>query len=304
VQPLYADDNDQSDNLVTIPFTVCEVGTAGADADGDGVTNGDEAVEGTNPCDPDTDADGVDDGPDNCGTISNPDQLNSDTGPPPPSSDTGAIGNGPGVVGDDTTVPNGDGFGDVCDVDRDNDSLDDADDGALLANCVPIGQPANHPSPTFGDITYNDNNDLVMMGAGDNGASWDTDGDAVRDGIECLSGTNPRVSAVADRTACNTLAGGLADTDGDGIDNQAEFCKWGSSRTVQDTDGDGLGDCTEIMDVNGNKVITNADAVAVRSAFFDVIGDDGDFDINGNAAITNGDAIQVQQAFFNVNPCV
>jgi hypothetical protein len=304
VQPLYADDNDQSDNLVTIPFTVCEVGTGGADADGDGVTNADEAVEGTNPCDPDTDADGVDDGPDNCGTIANPDQLNSDTGPPPPSSDVGAIGNGPGVPGDDVTVPNGDGFGDVCDLDRDNDSLDDVDDGALLTNCAPVNQPANHPSPTFGDITYNDNNDLAMLGAGDNGPSWDTDGDGVRDGVECNGGTNPRVPSAGDRTTCNGIAGGTSDSDGDGIDNQSEFCKWGSSNASSDSDGDGRGDCTEIMDVNGSGLVNNNDAVLVKGAFFAVIGNDGGFDVNGSGVVNNNDAILIQQAFFNVNPCV
>jgi hypothetical protein len=304
VQPLYADDSAQTDNTVEIPFTVCEVGTAGADADGDGITNGQEQIDGTNPCDADTDDDGLDDGDDNCGTVSNADQTNSDSGPPPPASDTGAIGNGPGVAGNDETVPNGDGLGDACDPDADNDSLDNTDDGALLSNCVPIGEPANHPSPMSGDITYNDNNDLTMLGAGDNGPSWDTDGDSVRDGVECLGGTNPRVAAAGDRTTCSSLAGGTGDTDGDGIDDTAEFCKWGSSRTVQESDGDGLGDCTEVMDVNGNGLVTNGDATLIRSAFFGVIGNDGDFDTNGNGAVTNGDAIQVQQAFFSINPCV
>jgi hypothetical protein len=303
VQPLYADDNDQSDNLVIIPFTVCEVGTAGSDADGDGVTNGAEAIAGTNPCAVDTDEDGIDDGPDNCGTVPNPDQLNADSGPPPPASEAGAIGNGPGVPGDDATVPNGDELGDACDPDTDNDSLDDVDDGALLSNCVPIGQVANHPSPTAGDITYNDNDDLVMLGAGDNGPSWDTDGDAVRDGVECTLGLNPRIAAPGDRTSCNVFAGGTADDDGDSMDNQAEVCKWGTSPDDQDSDDDSMGDCREIMDVNGNKLTNNNDAVIVLSATFGVIGMDGGFDINGNSLVNSVDAVLIQQAFFGVVPC-
>ena len=63
------------------------------------------------------------------------------------------------------------------------------------------------------------------------------------------------------------------------------------------------GDCLEVMDVNGNGVATNADAVAVKQAVFSVIiGDLAAMDINGNGVITNADAVFIQQAVFNVPP--
>jgi hypothetical protein len=57
------------------------------------------------------------------------------------------------------------------------------------------------------------------------------------------------------------------------------------------------------MDVNGNGVATNADAVAVKQAVFSVIiGDLAAMDINGNGVITNADAVFIQQAVFDLPP--
>jgi hypothetical protein len=302
-QPLYADDSDQTDNTVTIPFTVCEVSDPGGDPDNDGNTNLEEEFAGTNPCAADTDGDGIDDGDDNCGLIDNLDQLNTDSGPPPPAGDTGGIGNGPTIPGHDATVPNGDGEGDACDLDLDNDSLPNDQDGPTLSGCAPLGEPANHANPTSGDVTYNDNGDFPILNAGDNGPSWDTDGDFVRDGIECAVGTNPRFAAGADMPTCRTFAGGTADTDGDGIDNSAEICKWGSLSTDPDSDDDGLGDCTEVMDVNGNQAANAADGTLVLQAVFAIIGNDGVFDINGNGLISAADATLIRQAAASIIPC-
>lgn len=49
------------------------------DLDGDGLTDAQELILGTNPQNPDTDGDGVPDGSDNCPTVPNPNQLDSDS---------------------------------------------------------------------------------------------------------------------------------------------------------------------------------------------------------------------------------
>ena len=87
--------------------------------------------------------------------------------------------------------------------------------------------------------------------AADNGPSWDTDNDGVRDGVECALGTNPR-----DRTSKPTVAtcGGGADADIDGLTAAEERCKWGTNDTLTDSDGDGLRDCVEANDIDGNGV--------------------------------------------------
>jgi syndecan 4 len=195
----------------------------------------------------DTDGDGVPDEVDNCPSVYNPGQENTDSGPPP--SGTGGIGNGIGIPGDDVTIPNGDSFGDACDDDLDNDGLLNASD-----------------TDPGGDITYDDNNDGTWKGTGDDGPSWDANMNGKRDGVD-------------------TCTGSTADTDGDGLKDRWETCKWGTNPNVIDSDGDGLGDCVEAADVNGDGIVdfvvdalSYADAALLGASF----GRDGDFDIDGN----------------------
>jgi hypothetical protein len=192
--------------------------------------------------------------------------LNLDSGPPGPWTRTGHIGNGPGIPTDDVTVPNGDALGDNCeaDTDNDNDGLPDDEDF--------------HP---YGDSTYDDDGDgdpppgcLDSTGAvisADDGPSWDTNCDGIRDGLSA--------------PFCNSLSSS-ADADGDGIPERVEVCKWGTGDSDTDSDDDGLSDCLEIVDVNGDEVadflgdlLGYAQAALLPAAAF---GKDGTFDINGD----------------------
>jgi hypothetical protein len=240
-------------------------------------------------CATDEDCDGVASVSDNCPLDPNPLQENFDAGP---------LDNGPGTVGDDETVPNEDHIGDTCDDDDDNDGILDFDDVNPLMSVeacgILAGSSDGHAMPDGGDNSYSDGDP----------SSWDTDGDGVRDGAECVVGTDPRMPTLSDRNAC-IAATGLSDSDHDGLLDDWEFCGWGTDPLQPNTDGDDLGDCVEVMDVNGNGVVTHADAVLVRQDVFGVsIGDRASMDINRSAVLTNADAAFIQQAVFGLVVCL
>ena len=250
-------------------------------------------------CPNDQDCDGVLDAADNCPTIGNPLQENTDSGPPPPLGDTGQIDNGPGVGTNDTSVPNGDGLGDACDPDRDNDGLPNVEDLNPLGGagiCAAFaGATDGHPSPAFGDITNDDNansNPAPPMGGdlADNGPSWDTDNDGVRDGVECALGRNPRDPGSKPTVA---MCGGAGDADADGFTASAENCKWGTSDAALNTDGDAKKDCTEANDNDGNGFQNFAgDTINSAKAANNLIGKTVDFDLDGNGLVNfTGDTI-------------
>ena len=463
----------------------------------------------------DSDGDGVPDSVDNCPSVFNPGQENSDSGRPP--SGTGSIDNGPGIAGDDATIPNGDTMGDACDPDSDNDGLPDALDtnplGSTLALHSPLmkalpvavasialpppgasqqlysgcntivltfpdgtasetvlqavtpagaeqvmwgfstaldywrgfspafsqasdlvsmtfldvvwlctgsdvpaqpptppnrffgdvtldGSPAaegtnvtathggnvcgqttvkadstyvldvvssgqtagcgtegatvdfwvagitagtatwhsgyftaldlvavnpcaafagandGHPNPAGGDVTNDDNHDgnpAPPMGsdAADNGPSWDTDNDGVRDGVECALGHNPRDPADKPTTA---ECGGTGDSDGDGLLNAWEVCKWGTDPTKVDTDGDGVGDCKEAVDTDGNGIVdfVGDGLRAARATLLPAgvgrgkFGKTMDFDLNGNGVVVGDfgvDTLTVVKMALHLLPC-
>lgn len=224
---------------------------------------------------PDTDGDGVPDINDNCPAVANADQLNSD----------GEIDNGSGIAPRDTTVPAGDARGDACetDGDLDNDRLLDGEDTEPLTGaglCGGLTTSDGHTHPGGGDITDVD---------GD-GPSWDTDGDAVRDGAECALGFDPRSAASKPGAA---TCGGAADLDLDGLSVSAEKCKWGTSDTLADSDGDGIKDCVEANDTNGDGVANfPADVLNSAKAANSIIQKTLDFDLNGDGVVTfPGDTI-------------
>jgi hypothetical protein len=254
----------------------------------------------TDPLDPDTDDDGHLDGSDNCPAVANPGQENADK----------QIGNGKGIPGHDQTVPNspGDLEGDACETDGDADNDGYPDVQELLYPDPSCPQKTTATSPG-GDVTYDDNHNgdpaLGSLGgtdAADDPPSWDSDGDGVLDGAECALGTDPANPASRPTTA---QCGAAGDTDGDGLQNAWETCKWGTNPALIDSDGDTKGDCVEAADVDGNGVVSftgdviyYAKAILLSTASF---GKDGDFDIDGNNALNfTGDVIQ--EAKFGLLP--
>ena len=252
----------------------------------------------------DLDCDGVPDTTDNCLTSPNPLQENSDSGPQPPlpgrTGDIGVVDNGPDIVGDDGTIPNGDSLGDACDPDHDYDGSPDISDtepqagscGAFTGTGDANANPAGLP---FWDYSNDDNHNRSAappMGTdgADNGPSWDTDNDGLLDGVECQLGTNPRDRA--SRPAV-TQCGANVDADNDGLTAAIEGCKWGTSDTLADSDGDGLTDCIEANDTNGDGVQNfPSDTINSAKAANNIIGKTMDFDLNGDGVVNfPGDTI-------------
>jgi hypothetical protein len=207
---------------------------------------------------------------------------------------TSAIDNGPGIAGDDGTVPNSDTVEDSADPDDDNDGLPDADELSPTA-CTPFDlSTTTHPNPARGDNTNLD---------GD-GPSWDTDGDGVLDGVECDLGTNPR-DAGSKPTAAQ-CGGTMTDADNDGLSARAERCKWGTSDTSTDSDGDGRSDCVEANDTNGDGAQNfPGDTINSAKAAFSLIVGTMDFDLNGDGVVNfPSDTIFSAKMAFGVAPIV
>jgi hypothetical protein len=218
----------------------------------------------TLPCNPDTDADGFLDRPangiahahantdaamDNCPAAANPTQSNSD-------------GNFIALAGrtfDDLTRPMSDWMGDACDIDADNDGLDNVDEASLaVAACPSATGPTGALAP-------------------------DSDGDRVLDGAECLLGTDP-ASALSRppafppgdsdgdglSDAAEALIGSdphVIDTDGDGVRDSLEFLYYGTNTRSANSDGDRCSDGKEAASVNADTAVNALDLMTVAQAF-------------------------------------
>jgi CSLREA domain-containing protein len=204
---------------------------------------------------------------DNCPGVYNPDQLNFD------ANYTDLPPSGIGST-DDRTLVNSDNIGDACDSDDDNDGIDDAVESALPFFCASASNVTNPKA-------------------------LDTDYDLFTDGAECALGTDPTNSASRPALAA---CGAAADTDGDGISNQNEFCNYGSNPNSTNSDGDGCGDRREVASVNSDQNVTAADLGLVASSFGAYVPGPGtvdniDFDPNKDGNITASDLGRVAAAF-------
>jgi hypothetical protein len=111
---------------------------------------------------------------------------------------------------------------------------------------------------------------------------------------------------VAERLACHQSFG-TADTDGDGLQDAWEVCKWGtrpSGTGSTNSDGEGAGDCREAMDVNGNGIVNNTDAMFILQAAFGAIAPDWTMDLTGNGVVNTADGTFVQRVVFGVSGCL
>ncbi len=187
--------------------------TGSDDADGDGLTDAEEADIGTDPADADTDDDGVNDG----------DEVAAGTDPfvaPPSSVDS----DGDGL----TDAEEADIGTDPADADTDNDGVNDGDE--VAAGTDPFVAPPAAPVDSDGDgLTDAEEADI-----GTDPADADTDDDGVNDGDEVAAGTDPFVAPPAP-----------ADADGDGL-SDADEAELGTDPNVADTDGDGVSDGAEV----------------------------------------------------------
>lgn len=229
----------------------------GTDTDGDGLSDADELILGTDPFNPDTDGDGVDDGLEVLIAAGSgcPDPLNSDTdgdglsdwqelnfGPNPCNPDVDGDGLSDGYEVSIGTDPNtadtdGDGLSDGAEDSIGTDPLDPDTDGDTLIDGLEIA---------FGSdplITDSDGDGLtdgfeVTLAAGSgcpNPIVADSDGDGLNDAAEHGAGLNP----------CD------ADTDADGLSDSNE-AGHGTNPLIADTDGDGLLDGFEVAIAAGS----------------------------------------------------
>ena len=191
----------------------CEPGPS--DSDGDGLTDAEEDVIGTDPHDPDTDNDGLSDGVEVNTHATDPLDPDTDDGG---VTDGAEVGNGTDPLDGSDDLPGTD--------DTDGDGLSDTEEGQL-------GTDPNDPDTDGDGLT-----DGAEVNTHETDPlDPDTDDGGVTDGAEVDNGTDPLVG--------NDDLPAVEDTDGDGL-TDAEEEEIGTDPNDPDTDGDGLSDGAEV----------------------------------------------------------
>jgi gliding motility-associated-like protein len=216
------------------PLNSCDpnpLALASNDCDTDGLDNANENLNGTDPSNPDTDGDGINDGSEVSGSSNplDPCDPNINALASNDCDGDGLDNAGELTAGTDNTNPDTDGDGFI--------------DGEEVTNG---SDPLNPCSPDPSALPTNDcdtdglnNADEVALGT--DPANPDTDGDSLNDGDEVTNGSNPV-------DACDPNINALAtnDCDLDGLDNAGETAA-GTDNTIPDTDGDGFLDGAEVL---------------------------------------------------------
>ena len=250
----------------------------GIDSDGDGLDNYTEVgLLGTDPFDPDTDADGMDDGA----------EVAAGTDPVDPDSDDDGLTEGAeALAGTDPLDPDtdGDGLEDGVEVGLATDPLvgDSDGEGLLDGEEVRLGT-----DPLAADTDGDGLDDFAEFGIeGTDPLLADTDGGGVDDGAEVLlDGTDP-LDGLDD----------AIDSDGDGLSDPTEGLL-GTDPLAADTDGDGVADGAELdggtdpldPDTDGDGSSDGAEADASTDPL--VADTDGDGLIDGDEAAVGSDPL-------------
>jgi gliding motility-associated-like protein/uncharacterized repeat protein (TIGR01451 family) len=221
-------------DAIFIVVLSCDLLDLLADCDNDGLSNGDEGVNGTNPSDSDTDNDGVNDGDEVDGDS---DPLNP-CDPNPNALATNDCDNDGLTNGEEATIGT-----DPANPDTDGDGIEDGDE--VLAGSNPLNpcDPNADALPTNdcdGDGLTNEEEQAL----GTDPIVADTDGDGINDGDEVTNGSNPLDPCDPNDAACIkdvTVPQAITpDNDGindflviTGIENHADntikiFNRWGN----------------------------------------------------------------------------
>ena len=200
------------------------------DCDNDGLTNEEETIAGTNNNDADTDDDGINDGDE----ITNGSDPLDACDPNPNSLATNDCDND-GLTNDEEATAGTDS----SNPDTDGDGVNDGDevDGS--------SDPVNPCDPDINALASNDcdndgltNDEEITSGTDNNNP--DTDGDGVNDGDEVDGGSDPVNPCSPDINALATN-----DCDNDGLTNDEEITA-GTDNNDPDTDDDGINDGDEV----------------------------------------------------------
>ncbi len=227
---------------------VPELTLATIDSDGDGLTNGEEAAEGTDPSNEDSDGDGLLDGAEVNTHLTDP--LDSD-------SDDDGLNDGDEINSHSSDPLDADSDGDgLLDGWEVNHSLDPAVAGTDATDDLDSDGLTNLEEFSIGtDPNVADTDSDGLNDGGEindyttNPLDPDSDDDGLGDGFEVTYGIDPLISGT---DATNDL-------DSDGLDNLAEF-NAGTNPLLADTDGDGLRDDWELVYSDPVVVDTNTAA--------------------------------------------
>ncbi|WP_436698230.1 Ig-like domain-containing protein [Nocardioides sp. BYT-33-1] len=229
--------------------------TVDTDVDDDGLTAAEEAEHGTDPNDPDTDDDAINDGDEVSGAGNEYD--GTPTSPTDDDSDDDGLLDG--EENDHATNPNdadtdGGTVDDGAEVDNGTDPLDPADDvidptaitspteGGTVTDATPTISGTAEPNSTVGVSI--DGGTAVPATVGPDGRWSYTPTTDLADGSHTVTVDGDANGAGTDDTVTFTVDTEATDTDGDGVPDSEES-ENGTDPNNPDTDGDGLNDGAE-----------------------------------------------------------